>query len=118
MLNERDRLAWADLEYRLRDDAAPGFVPIGLPSPHRRTPPRWLAYVMAVVVPLLLPTVSVMEMRPAASELGILAVALVAGLVGGTAALLRFTHRTAAAADRGGHSRATEYPGMSREEQT
>jgi hypothetical protein len=110
MLNERDRRAWADIEYRLRNDAAHRFLHVGLLSPSRRTPPRWLPYVMAVLVPLLLPTVSVIEMRPAASELGV--------LVAGTVALLRFTHRTPAATDRGGNSHATEHPGTSREEPT
>ena len=64
MLDERDRRAWADLERRLLDDTAPRFLPAARLSPRRSPPPaRWLPYVMAVVVPLLLPAVSVMEMR-------------------------------------------------------
>jgi hypothetical protein len=63
MLNERDQLAWADIESRLRHGTT-RFLPARLPPRHPRTPPRWLAYVMAVVVPLLLPAVSVLEMRP------------------------------------------------------
>jgi hypothetical protein len=65
MLDERDRRAWADLERRLLDDTAPRFLPAARLSPGRSpTPARWLPYVMAVVVPLPLPAISVMEMRP------------------------------------------------------
>lgn len=64
MLDERDRRAWADLERRLLDDTAPRLLPAARLSPGRSpTPARWLPYVMAVVVPLTLPAVSVMEMR-------------------------------------------------------
>jgi hypothetical protein len=78
MLNGHDQRAWEGLERRLRDDGAVSFLPVRIPLANRWTLPRWLPYAMAVIVPLLLPTLSVFEMRPfAACVCGLVAVTLV-----------------------------------------
>jgi hypothetical protein len=96
MLDERDRRAWADLERRLLDDTAPRFPPAARLSPGRSpTPARWLPYVMAVVVPLPLPAISVMEMRPFVAGLG----AIVATTVVLARSAQRGSHLASAVAD-------------------
>jgi hypothetical protein len=64
MLNGHDQRAWAGLERRLRDDGAVSFLPVRTPLANRWTSPRWLPCAMAVIVPLLLLTLSVFDMRP------------------------------------------------------
>ncbi|WP_445183502.1 DUF3040 domain-containing protein [Pseudonocardia sp. Cha107L01] len=87
MLTEQDTRALADIERRLRHETTPRFLCVRLTPRQPRTPPRWLAYVMAVVVPLLLPAVSVLEMRPL--------VTCVCGLVASTVVLPRWVQREA-----------------------
>jgi hypothetical protein len=70
MPNERDKWAWADIERRLRHDPAP------------------------LIVPLLLPLLSVMEMRPAA--------VCVDALVATTVVLPRWVQRGARSTGRSG----------------
>jgi hypothetical protein len=74
MLNEHDQRAWADIERRLGTEAGVRFVTfrVGLRRPTARLP--WLPYVMAVVVPLLLPAISAAEMHPVGSAAGLLVV--------------------------------------------
>jgi Protein of unknown function (DUF3040) len=77
MLNEHDQRAWADIERRLGAEADVRFLTIRV-GPRRPTArlPRvpWLPYVMAVVVPLLLPAISAAEMHPVGSAAGLLVV--------------------------------------------
>jgi hypothetical protein len=70
MLNGHDQRAWEDLEGRLRGDGTASFLPVPIPLALRWTSPRWLPCAMAVIVPLLLPTLSVFEMRPFAARTG------------------------------------------------
>ncbi|MDX6585130.1 MAG: hypothetical protein QOI10_4314 [Solirubrobacterales bacterium] len=94
MLNGRDQRAWEGLERRLRDDGAVSFLPMQIPLADRWASPRWLPYAMAVIVPLLLPTLSVVEMRPFAARVG--------GLVAVTLALPRWAARRALSNSRSG----------------
>lgn len=77
MLSERDRRAWTDIERRLGRDAASRFVSFRLLPARRAESPPWVPYLMAVVVPLSLPALSAMEMRPLAAGI----VALIAAAV-------------------------------------
>jgi hypothetical protein len=105
MLNEQDQHAWADIERRLSpdlgsalDDASgstgtPRFLTIQLTPIARTARSRWFPYVMAVVVPLLLPAISAAEMHPAVSSVGGLVLAV---------AVLRWAQREASGRQTGG----------------
>jgi Protein of unknown function (DUF3040) len=86
MLNERDQRVWADIERRLGAEADARFLTfqVGPRRPATRLP--WLPYVMAVVVPLLLPAISAAEMHPVVGS--------VAGLLV-VVTLCRWAHRGA-----------------------
>lgn len=81
MLGERDRREWAGIERDLAAEESRGFI--SFEFGRRRFPalPRWWRYVPPIGVPLLLPAVSVAEMRPIISCLAALVAAVF--LVGG-----------------------------------
>jgi hypothetical protein len=86
MLDERDSAAWADIERRLCDEGGSRDVVLRLFPPGRITCPAWLPYVAAVVAPLLLPVLVLVEMRPISACVG--------GLVAISAAFTRWIQRT------------------------
>jgi hypothetical protein len=77
VLGDRDRREWAGIERDLADEESRRFVSFEFGRERFRALPGWWRYVPSVGVPLLLPAMSVVEMRPIVSCLAVLLAALV-----------------------------------------
>lgn len=76
VLGERDRREWAGIERDLAGEESRRFISFEFSRERFPAPPRWWRYVPAIGVPLLLPAVSVAEMRPVISCLAVLVAAV------------------------------------------
>lgn len=80
MLDEEEWRTWERIRRQLNSETATQFCSVNFVPIERVVRARWFPFAMAVIVPLLLPALSVLEMFPADASVGgsLLAVVAVA----------------------------------------